>query len=92
MKHTVSLVLTLSIALFLCNKSLCQSPPGKLDSIKSTILNEQRLFRVVLPEGYDPNQAVRYDVLYITDGEWNLMYITPGIKEPVRIPAEVQYH
>lgn len=72
MKLKVTLALTLSIALFLCNKSLCQNLPGKLDSIKSTILNEQRLFRVVLPEGYDANQSAKYDVLYVTDGEWNV--------------------
>lgn len=72
MKLKLSLALTLSIALFLCNKSLCQSLPGKLDSIKSTILNQQRLFRVVLPEGYDANQSTKYDVLYVTDGEWNI--------------------
>lgn len=63
-------ILGLSVSLLICNKSLCQ--PGKPDSIKSIILNEQRFFRVVVPEGYDDNQSTKYDVLYVTDGEWNV--------------------
>src|SRR5215213_5578804 len=49
-----------------------QTPPGTLDSIQSAILKQQRMFRVVLPPDYDPKQATKYDVLYVTDGEWNV--------------------
>lgn len=39
------------------------------DSIYSNVLKEQRKIEVVLPDKFNP--AERYDVTYVTDGEWN---------------------
>ncbi|SEW15930.1 Predicted hydrolase of the alpha/beta superfamily [Chitinophaga sp. YR573] len=41
------------------------------DSIYSTIMKEQRKIEVVLPDDYKPGSGARYDVTYVTDGEWN---------------------
>jgi predicted alpha/beta superfamily hydrolase len=42
------------------------------DSIYSDILNEQRSFKVLLPEEYEPGSEKKYEVIYLTDGEWVL--------------------
>ncbi len=39
------------------------------DSIYSNVLKEQRKIEVVLPDKYNP--AEKYEVTYVTDGEWN---------------------
>lgn len=44
--------------------------PFLKDSINSTILQESRELHVILPNGYQPGSAQRYEVLYILDGEW----------------------
>jgi len=48
-----------------------QELPGKRDSLNSTILNEKRVFQVMLPEKYKPGSAEKYDVLYVLD-DWNI--------------------
>lgn len=40
------------------------------DSIYSGILKEQRTIKVLLPETYKPGSADKYEVIYLTDGEW----------------------
>jgi len=40
------------------------------DSIYSTVLKEQRSIKVLLPEAYKAGSTDRYEVIYITDGEW----------------------
>jgi len=45
-------------------------PPVLKDSIHSAILNETRELHVILPKGYQPGSAQRYEMLYILDGEW----------------------
>lgn len=52
--------------------STAQTLPGTPDSLQSSILKQQRTFRVVLPQNYDPKQPIKYDVLYVTDGDWNV--------------------
>ncbi|MDN5284099.1 MAG: hypothetical protein JWR38_373 [Mucilaginibacter sp.] len=48
------------------------SGKGKLDSLKSTILNQERLIEVFTPESYKPGSIDKYDVLYVLDGgNWN---------------------
>jgi predicted alpha/beta superfamily hydrolase len=44
--------------------------PFLKDSIYSAILQESRELHVILPNGYQPGSAQRYEVLYILDGEW----------------------
>ncbi|WP_316833789.1 alpha/beta hydrolase-fold protein [Pedobacter nutrimenti] len=47
-------------------------PKGKLDSLHSTILNQERMIQVFLPADYKPGSADKYDVLYVLDGgNWN---------------------
>jgi predicted alpha/beta superfamily hydrolase len=41
---------------------------GTVDSVKSTILNETRVINIYLPEGYSPDSATRYPVIYLLDG------------------------
>ena len=40
------------------------------DSIYSNVLKEQRSIKVLLPESYKPGSTDRYEVIYVTDGEW----------------------
>jgi predicted alpha/beta superfamily hydrolase len=40
------------------------------DSIYSTILKEQRSIKVLLPESYKAGSTDKYEVIYVTDGEW----------------------
>jgi predicted alpha/beta superfamily hydrolase len=58
------------VALWSCKLS-AQDLPGKRDSINSVILKEKRVFQVILPKGYDPKSADKYDVTYVLDGDWN---------------------
>lgn len=48
-----------------------QMLPGKKDSINSTILNQKQFIQVVLPAGYKPGSADKYDVIYVLDGDGN---------------------
>ena len=40
------------------------------DSICSSILKEQRSVKILLPETYKPGSTDKYEVIYVTDGEW----------------------
>ena len=40
------------------------------DSIYSNILKEQRSIKVLLPDTYKPGSTEKYEVIYLTDGEW----------------------
>jgi predicted alpha/beta superfamily hydrolase len=43
-----------------------------IDSLQSAILQQTRIVQVILPENYQPQNAARYDVLYVLDGgNWN---------------------
>jgi predicted alpha/beta superfamily hydrolase len=67
MKNKVfSLVIT-----FFCLSHVAISQEIIKDSIYSNILKEQRAIEVVLPDKYKPGSADRYEVTYVTDGEWN---------------------
>jgi len=54
------------------NKAISQEPSIVSDSIFSSVLHEQREVKIWLPEEYKPGSGVRYDVIYITDGETHL--------------------
>lgn len=41
---------------------------GLIDEIQSNILSEKRILNIYLPEGYDPNDSIRYPVVYLLDG------------------------
>ncbi len=46
------------------------------DTLYATGLKEKRPLEIVLPAGYDPKLPEKYDVLYVTDGEWNTKIVT----------------
>ncbi|NLE01841.1 MAG: hypothetical protein GX640_18405 [Fibrobacter sp.] len=71
MKKTIFLSL-LTFILVLLLQPLCyaQNHPVLSDSIYSDILKEQRSIQVLLPDDYKPGSAEKYEVIYITDGEW----------------------
>jgi uncharacterized protein len=50
--------------------SMAQKPfvLGHIDSIQSTVLNEKRILNIYLPEGYSPDSAKTYPVIYLLDG------------------------
>jgi predicted alpha/beta superfamily hydrolase len=54
------------------SNATAQSPAATSGSLYSTVLKEEREFKVVLPDNYKPGSAEKYDVLYILDGDWNL--------------------
>ena len=41
---------------------------GVIEEIQSKELNEKRILNIYLPEGYDPNDTVKYPVIYLLDG------------------------
>jgi uncharacterized protein len=41
---------------------------GKVETIRSAVLNESRIINMVLPAGYHPDSATRYPVIYLLDG------------------------
>ncbi len=41
---------------------------GVIDELKSTVLNETRVLNIYLPEGYSPDSAALYPVVYLLDG------------------------
>jgi predicted alpha/beta superfamily hydrolase len=47
-----------------------QDNPLINDSIFSKVLNEERSMRIILPDTYKPGSSERYEVIYLTDGEW----------------------
>lgn len=47
------------------------------DTIYSEILKEKRIIEVLLPEIQKSDTNEKYDVLYVTDGEWNMKIISP---------------
>jgi predicted alpha/beta superfamily hydrolase len=61
-----SLVIT-----FFCLSHAAISQEIIKDSIYSNILKEQRAIEVVLPDNYKPGSTDKYEVTYVTDGEWN---------------------
>jgi uncharacterized protein len=50
--------------------SIAQKPfvLGLIDSIQSDVLNEKRLLNIYLPDGYSPDSARTYSVIYLLDG------------------------
>jgi len=63
-------LLTFCLAFVL--NTLCNAQEHNLlsDSIYSGILKEERSLKVLLPDTWKPGSAEKYEVIYITDGEW----------------------
>jgi uncharacterized protein len=41
---------------------------GTIEEINSKILSEKRILNIYLPEGYNPNDTIKYPVTYLLDG------------------------
>ncbi|MFT3884380.1 MAG: alpha/beta hydrolase-fold protein [Flavobacteriales bacterium] len=41
---------------------------GVVEAIRSAVLNEERTLNIALPQGYHPDSAARYPVIYLLDG------------------------
>jgi len=41
---------------------------GRIESIYSKVLGEERILNIYLPDGYNPDDTVRYPVIYLLDG------------------------
>jgi predicted alpha/beta superfamily hydrolase len=65
------IVLIINFVLAL-NTAFAQHTTIISDSIFSEVLNEQREIKICLPEEYKPGSNIKYDVVYITDGETHL--------------------
>jgi predicted alpha/beta superfamily hydrolase len=44
--------------------------PAISDSIYSNVLRERRSIKILLPDTYKPGSTDKYEVIYVTDGEW----------------------
>jgi len=53
-----------------CCVAYAQERTSISDSIYSNVLKEQRSMKVLLPESHKPGSTDKYEVIYVTDGEW----------------------
>jgi predicted alpha/beta superfamily hydrolase len=68
----LSFILTLSILSITASaQSTKQFVLGPVEEIHSTILNETRTLNIYLPDGYSPDSATTYPVIYLLDGSAN---------------------
>ncbi|MEZ2337915.1 alpha/beta hydrolase-fold protein [Mucilaginibacter sp. RCC_168] len=76
MKKSITLLFVLLVCL--ASSALAQLKSLNIirDTIYSNILKEKRAIEIVLPEGYSDTAAIKYDVIYITDGEWNTQIVS----------------
>lgn len=71
-KTAITVACVLAIVHYLSHESIAQSSGNVVyDSLYSNILKEQRKIRIVFPNDYHADSTKRYDVIYVTDGEWN---------------------
>src|SRR5687767_2434895 len=59
------------------NTAMTQNINSIKDTIYSEILKEKRVIEVLLPEIQKSGTNEKYDVLYVTDGEWNMKIVSP---------------
>lgn len=71
---TMERLTLLTVIIFACLSPFflkAQKQPGLRDSLYSEVLQEQRVIYVNLPEDYNPDSEEKWDVIFVTDGEWN---------------------
>jgi predicted alpha/beta superfamily hydrolase len=66
---TFKYLIMMAVVVLALNTALAQEPTIINDSIFSIILNEQRKIKICLPEEYKPGSDVKYNVVYLLDGE-----------------------
>jgi predicted alpha/beta superfamily hydrolase len=67
------MIRTVLFALLICTQCLHAQHRGQVvlgvaDTMHSAILNENRVLNIYLPEGYNPDSATLYPVIYLLDG------------------------
>src|SRR5688572_2403004 len=71
MKNKIPPFLTAAIILFSLPQARAQTTSSRNDTIYSAVLQERRPIKVIFPPGYKEDGSIRYDILYVLDGEWN---------------------
>ncbi len=66
----LGLIILILISFFQLTGISAQNNSVINDSIYSDILKEQRSIKVLLPDNYKSGSSERYEVIYLTDGEW----------------------
>lgn len=68
-------ILSTFLILLFCNNTFSQKNEdkkpfsiGEIIELESSILNEKRILNIYLPEGYHPDSAATYQVIYLLDG------------------------
>ncbi|MNK25803.1 Ferri-bacillibactin esterase BesA [compost metagenome] len=69
--------LLLFLTLFISGFSFAQDSLflAKIERIQSKVLNEERILNIYVPEGYRPDSALTYPVIYVLDGSANEDFI-----------------
>lgn len=62
---------------YIVNIALGQERVEIRDSLYSDVLQEQRIFEVLLPKSYKADSSKKYGVVYKLDGEWDT-WLLPG--------------
>jgi len=73
------LLTSLIIVQLLATGSLCAQLPDLpiiKDSLYSDLLKEMRPLEIVLPANYATSPNMKFDALYVTDGEWNTRIVS----------------
>jgi len=68
-------IIIISLFLLFCNNTFAQKNEtkkpfsiGEIVELQSKILNEKRTLNIYLPDGYHPDSAATYQVIYLLDG------------------------
>jgi predicted alpha/beta superfamily hydrolase len=70
MKRTILSTLIIILATQVFGFVAAQERHPISDSLYSNVLKEQRPIKVLVPETYKPGSDEKYEVIFITDGEW----------------------
>jgi len=68
---SISLIATIISFLLLQTTVAAQESGSLKDTLFSPVLQQKRPIEILLPAGYKKDDSIRYDVLYVLDGEWN---------------------
>jgi len=74
MKRTLNAILFIAILfmVFRVDNINAQDQSEISDSIYSKELGEMRTLKIKIPENFKPGSADKFEVIYITDGEWSM--------------------
>ena len=69
-KILMSLIILILLSFFKLTGISAQNNSVINDSIYSDILKEERSIKIIMPDNYKSGSSERYEVIYLTDGEW----------------------